>query len=135
MNKLLVAKEKPKQIAFQNYNFRNKHVPPSTREFELPAKRKRKQSGYREGLLFCGLIFCLIIISVSLISQYSRVLAVNFKINQVGREISQLKEEQEHLTIEVKRLASLDRIETIARDDLGLQYSKDKQWLVSARGE
>ncbi|MGI5875243.1 MAG: cell division protein FtsL [Dethiobacteria bacterium] len=136
MNRLIVAREKPKQIVYQNYALKNQHATQPVGELNLSSKRKQQKTGYREGFLFCGLILCLIIIGVSLISQYSRVLAVNYKIHRVSREISQLREEQEHLLIEVKRLSSLERIEEIAKNDLGLQYPEEKQWLfISARGD
>jgi cell division protein FtsL len=135
VNKLLAAKEKAKYSFLQNQALKNSSAPEALREPRLSAKRRRKPAVSRENLLFCGLIVCLIITSIVLINQYSRVLAVNYQIQQVGREISQLKEEQQHLLIEVKRLGSLERIEQIARNDLGLQYPEKTQWLVvSARG-
>ncbi len=80
-------------------------------------------------MLIC-LIFCLIIIGVGLISQYSQVVAVNYQIQQTSKELDALQEERQHLQIEVKRLSSLERIEAIAKNELGLQYPENRQWLL-----
>jgi len=86
-------------------------------------------------MLLCGLLLCLIIISVGIISQYGRIVAGNYQLQQMRREITLLQEEREYLRIEVKRLSSLERIETIAINELGLQYPEKRQWLIlSARG-
>jgi cell division protein FtsL len=86
-------------------------------------------------LLFCGLLLCLLLISVGLISQYGQVVAIKLQIYQVQREITELQVGIEQLQIEVNRLSSLERIEAIAKNDLGLQYPEKRQWLHLARGE
>lgn len=89
----------------------------------------------RNSLTLCGLLLCLLLVSVGLISQYSQVVAVKLQIHQVQKEIEELQSEIEHLHIEVHRLSSLERIEMIAKNDLGLQYPEKRQWLRIARGE
>jgi cell division protein FtsL len=86
-------------------------------------------------LAFCVLLFFILLTSVGLISQYSRVIAVKYQIHQVQQEIEALQNEIEHLQIEVKSLSSLERIETIAKNDLGLQYPEKRQWIRIARSE
>ena len=71
---------------------------------------------------FYALLLCVLLVSVGLITQYSRVVAVKLQIHQVNREIAELQDEREHLRIEVKRLSSLERIEMIAKNELGPQY-------------
>lgn len=85
--------------------------------------------------MFYGLLFCLLLISVGLISQYSQVVAVKLNIYQVQKEIAALQGGIEHLHIEVNRLSSLERIEAIAKNDLGLQYPEKRQWLHVARND
>ena len=82
-----------------------------------------------EAKLFYALILLLIITGVGLIGMHGRVVAINYQVGQVNREISQLVAEQEYLNIEVKKLASLERIENIALTELGLQYPENRQWL------
>lgn len=86
-------------------------------------------------MLFCALILLLIITGVGLIGMHGRVVAINYRVQQVNREISRLQEEREYLNIEVKKLASLERIEHIAINELGMQYPEKRQWLLlSSRG-
>jgi len=85
---------------------------------------------------FCVLLLCLLLVGVSLISLYGRVVAVKIQMHGVYSEISQLQSEKEHLLLEVKSLNSLERIEMIAITELGLQYPESRQWLrLAARGE
>jgi len=95
----------------------------------------QKEAGQWGNLTFYALLLCVLLVSVGLISQYSRVVAVKLQIHQVNREIEELQSEREHLRIEVKRLSSLERIEMIAKNDLGLQYPETRQWLRIARNE
>ena len=85
------------------------------------------------GLAFCLLLISLLLVSVGLISQYGRIIATKLQIHGISKEISELMDEKEYLQIEVKRLSSLERIEMIAKEDLGLQYPENRQWLRIAK--
>ena len=89
----------------------------------------------RNGLTLCVLLFFILLTSVGLISQYSRVVAVKYQIHQVQQEIKTLQNEIVRLEIEVKSLSSLERIEMIAKNELGLQYPEKRQWIRNARSE
>ncbi len=134
MNKVLVTKEKQKI----SYNPQHKPVHSRTARAQekISSSPQQRLAGHPgESLLLCVLIFLLVTVSIGLIAQYSRVIAVNYQLQQVNRDIAQLQEEKEHLAIEVRSLSSLERIESIAVNELGLQYPEQKQWLrLSARG-
>ena len=66
---------------------------------------------------------------------YGRVVAINYQVEKVNGEISQLLTEKEYLNIEVKKLSSLERIEHIALTELGLQYPEKRQWLLLSSRE
>ena len=66
---------------------------------------------------------------------YGRVVAINYQVEKVNKEISQLLSEKEYLTIEVRKLSSLERIEHIALTELGLQYPEKRQWLLLSSRE
>lgn len=101
-----------------------------------PASRPRTVGRPAESLLLCGLILLLIAVSIGLIAQYSQVVALNYQIQQVDRQVAQLHKENERLTLDVRRMSSLERLESIAVHELGLQYPEQKQWLrLSARGD
>jgi cell division protein FtsL len=134
VNKLLVAKENPRSLYSPKQRPRASYVP-EPRSYDFPAARPKKVFLPRESKLLFGLLLCLIMISVGLISQYGRIVAGNYQLEKMRREIVLLQEERERLSIELNRLGSLERIETIAINELGLQYPEQRQWLVlSARG-
>lgn len=104
-------------------------------KYDLTSANSKKTALPRESKLLCALLLCLILISVGIISLYGRIIAGNYQLEKMRREFLLLQEERESLQIEVKRLSSLERIENIAINDLGLQYPENRQWVVlSARG-
>lgn len=130
---MLAAKEKARRGYLQEQKFVEGYYPATRREsFPYPAPKRIHVS--RENLFLCGLILLLILVSAGLIAQYGRVVAANFQVQQVRREISRLQEERDHLFLEVRRLSSLERIEAIALNELGLQYPDQKQWLLLSAG-
>ena len=134
MNKLLVAKEYQRAGYFPGQQTRSGYLP-EPRGYEIPAPEHKNVSLPRESKLLCGLLLCLIIIGVGIISQYGRMIAGNYQVEKMHRQIILLQEENERLNVEASRLHSLERIEDIAINELGLQYPEQGQWLVlSARG-
>ncbi|NLC51835.1 MAG: cell division protein FtsL, partial [Firmicutes bacterium] len=57
-----------------------------------------------------------------LITQYSQTVFASYRINKLERKIQLLNEEQNRLEVEVAKLGSLERIERVAVEELGLQY-------------
>lgn len=123
---MLAHKEKPRLDYFKD----GRSVKKQTSSIVHPTSSTRRLYNQKESLLLVCLIFCLIVIGVGLISQYSQVVAINYQIQQTTREISELHIERQHLEIKVNRLSSLERIENIAKNDLGLQYPENRQWLL-----
>ncbi len=102
-------------------------VGPDFKHFKQPGKTLAFSG---ETILFSALILLFIFIGIGLIGMYGRVVALNYEVQQVNREISRLQEEREYLKIEVKKLASLERIEYIALYELGMEYPEARQWLL-----
>lgn len=76
------------------------------------------------------LVIFVFLVSVLLIAQYCCFIALNLKIDHVQSDIARLQEEKSSLEMEVKKLSSLERLEMIALEELGLQYPEERQWLV-----
>ncbi|MGI6308861.1 MAG: cell division protein FtsL [Dethiobacteria bacterium] len=140
---MLVAREKPKtgyylgQRLPGNFTQGPNLTPPVAKRRRVASTSARAEMSYtlRESMLLYVLLFFLIAVGVGVISQYGRIVACNYRIQHLHREMALLQEEKESLCIEVKRLGSLERIERIAVGELGLQYPEKRQWLVlSARG-
>jgi len=131
---LLIAKENLGTAYYQEQRLRNSHAP-REKSYDLPHARPKSVRSNWGSLFLCGILLCLVMTSVGLIAQYGRLVAGSYHVQQMQREIYQLQEERDHLLIEVKRLSSLERIEEIAVNELGLQYPEKRQWLIlSARG-
>ncbi|MEW5921837.1 MAG: cell division protein FtsL [Bacillota bacterium] len=132
MNKLLPARKPGEYIPVYRGSTPYRPAKPS---YERHVQPKKTIAFSGEAMLFCALILLLIITGVGLIGMHGRVVAINYRVQQVNREISRLQEEREYLNIEVKKLASLERIEHIAINELGMQYPEKRQWLLlSSRG-
>jgi cell division protein FtsL len=132
---LLMAKENLRTTYQQEQISRNSHLP-REKSYDLPHVRPKRVQSHCGSLLLCGILLCLVITSVGLIAQYGRLVAGSYQLHQMRREIYLLQEEKERLNIEVRRLSSLERIEEIAVNELGLQYPEKRQWLIlSSRGD
>ena len=133
MNKLLV-KESYRAGYLPEQKTRSGYVFPETGKYNVPSVKTKGAALPRESKLLFGLLLCLIIIGVGIISQYGRTVYGNYQLDKMRRELILLEEERESLLIQVKRLSSLERIEAIAIHELGLQYPEERQWLIlSAR--
>lgn len=126
MNKLLPAR---KLGDYKPEHRRNTPYRPTRKQYERQEKRQSAAGISGEAVLFCALMLLMIITGVGLIGMYGKVVAVNYQVEQSNRELAKLVEENEYLSIEVKKLSSLERIENIAINELGLQYPEQRQWL------
>ena len=118
------------QMQFPERAPQREHYSPPRKENVLDAPQKLLRS---TGLVFSLLLLCLIMVSVGMINQYGRIVAAKLQVHGITKEITELMDEKEYLQIEVKRLSSLERIEMIAKEDLGLQYPENRQWLRIAK--
>lgn len=112
--------------AYENHVSRHAERRHNITSIALKQSYKRK----KEFLFLSIMVVSLIITGVAFISQYGMVLSKNHQIQHTTQEISRLEEEKDNLRLQVRQLSSLERIETIAIDELGMQYPEDKQWLM-----
>ena len=126
------AKERPGQ--WPRRKFASKaNSNPVVRKHRTVSPSSGAETGFRylrESLQLFVLLFLLVIIGIGLINQHGRIIACNYRIHQLKGEMASLEEEKESLLIEVQRLGSLERIEKIALNKLGLKHPDKKQWLV-----
>ncbi len=82
--------------------------------------RERDRRRRRELLAILALAapagLCLLIYSWS----HLQVLEAGYRIEELGRELHELHQEERQLTLEVARLANPRRIDTLARQELGM---------------
>lgn len=117
MNKLLPAK---KSISYVVVPRKSQRLP-----------QKFKQSGKKANALkknsrrYVSLVLLLAFLAVIVIAHYTQVIGISYQASSALREINELQEEQRRLRLEVTELSSIERIEAIARDELGLIYPSD----------
>ncbi len=79
-------------------------------------------------LLLTGLVCLLLCLAVT--AQYSRIVSLSFELSAQESRIKQLKEEYRELETTAARLASLSRIEEVARGELGMREPDQGQLKV-----
>ena len=80
---------------------------------EKPFTAKRKAAVY-------AIIILCVILSVLVITFYSKVVTTQYQISETEAKIEALMQEQQDLELKVARLNCLERIEGIARTQLGM---------------
>ncbi|NLW24320.1 MAG: hypothetical protein GXY91_03605 [Clostridia bacterium] len=95
--------------------------PASTPKVKTSSKRSPKKSFW----LFkvspvMSVIFILFLIGISLVAQHAWLNFLGFRIFQLNNEIAKLQEENEKLKLQISAEASLDKIEEIALNQLGM---------------
>lgn len=78
------------------------------------------------------------IISMLLITLFSifhvwsrfRVVELNLQIGEASRQLKELEQEQKRLRLEAESLKTPERVETIAKQSLGMVIPKDQQVIL-----
>ncbi len=73
------------------------------------------------------IVMVLATLAVTVISHYSVTIGISYQVNLAQKQLEQLSEERNHLQIKKAQLSSLDRIEGIAKEELGLIYPEENQ--------
>lgn len=118
MNKLLQARSRIQQDKWA--------APPGPQA--IPGTSSTPRGKGKAGLLLAGLV-CLLLCLV-LVSQYSMIVSLSFELSTQEIRIKQLKEEYRELEVTAARLASLSRIEEVARGELGMREPDQGQLKV-----
>lgn len=85
----------------------------------VPRARPRTRRRGKVKLFLIGLA-CLVL-SLVVIAQYCRIVSLGFELSTQETRIKELKEEYRELETASARLASLSRIEEVARGELGMR--------------
>lgn len=75
--------------------------------------------------LFIGLACLLLCLVVT--AQYSKIVSLSFELSTSEARIKEIKEEYRELEATAARLASLSRIEKVAREELGMREPEKGQ--------
>ncbi len=78
-------------------------------------------------LLFLSVFLVLVALAIGVIIQHSKIITTGYALNNAEGVISQLHEDQRELKLEAAGLSSLDRIERIARHELGMLEASENR--------
>lgn len=101
----------------------------------LPAPQEQRRIApsssprpYHKGkvkLIFIGVSCFLLCLAV--VAQYSRITSLHYELSGLDSRLSHLDEEYHELELEAASLASLSRIEAVARGELGMSEPESGQ--------
>lgn len=74
----------------------------------------------QEKLLYIVAMVLLVCLSALVLTRYAEISQVNYEIQQMEQQISQYKEENMQLRSEAQSLKSRQRIQSVAREELGM---------------
>ncbi|WP_027339309.1 FtsB family cell division protein [Halonatronum saccharophilum] len=81
---------------------------------------KSKNNSFKYVLLYAITIFMMSFLVIIYINQYVRLSRGNYRLERLETQRSQLKNQNIHLELNISQLKSLDRVEEIAKNDLGM---------------
>ncbi|WP_027366040.1 septum formation initiator family protein [Desulfotruncus alcoholivorax] len=94
---------------------------------EQPEKKRRarvrplsEQLAMKDRIMYTGLVVIIFCSCAVIAGYYAQVLATGYKINAVEKELSLLRTESNGLFAEVNEISSLDYVETVAVNKLGM---------------
>lgn len=112
----------------EKYQHYSTHV--NNRASVQPASKKLKIQG-----LFLGVIAACLLMAIASLGQYARMVALNRDIYQLENQIAEEQDSISKLRLEVANLSSVERLEEIARNDLGMERPNQDQLVTIPREE
>jgi len=81
----------------------------------LPAAAQQRRRRLLVVRFVLGVV-CLFILGLVIVTSHARVAALGYEIDRVGRELEQLREENQYLRVQIARLAAPARIAQLVND-------------------
>ncbi len=102
------------------------------RNYERYNKKSEKRIKLKKNKLIkifsCFFVLFHAAAAILLINHYNQVTKLNREVIHYEQKLGEFQEEQEHLKIEIANLRTLERIESIATNELGMNYpNEDKR--------
>lgn len=120
---MLVARKLDSHQTANEFSFSRKYIN------EQVAKKRRRAS---VKLYLIGLVFLATMLAITTVSQFGRLVALSYQVNQVEQRLRLAREEQSRLRVLAAEYSSLERVERIAVEELGYQYPREEQTKVLA---
>ncbi|WP_078809022.1 septum formation initiator family protein [Selenihalanaerobacter shriftii] len=105
----------------------------NTKKKRVRKQRSNKQKNNSNTLLFMSgyalIILIIVIFGILYINKYVEMNKINLQMNQVQSKIKDLEEEKQKLKLNLSQYKSLDRIENIAKVELGMVEPKQVKYI------
>jgi len=125
---LIVAQERP--------DYDHQFLPQPTRKLSRKTKKRPRQMSRRKKLVLTGAIVACFVLGLFISYYFARVVTLGYSITVTEKELAELKKENEYLASEIDRLSSLDNIERVAKNELGMiEPGKDDIIMVAVDSE
>ncbi len=99
----------------------------------LPVDRPRTRISWKKAALFLVAVACFLL-SLLTIAQYSYTVSLNYQLSRSENTLNRLHEDYRALELNAAHLSSLSRVETIAREELGMREPEKSQLKVLTAG-
>ncbi|MBO8171150.1 MAG: cell division protein FtsL [Bacillaceae bacterium] len=86
----------------------------------------------QEKLIYLAVVIIFVLVSSAIISRYALISEYNYEIQNTRSQISELKESNRSLQVQIDRLSSRERIIEIARNELGMVAAEENVKVISS---
>jgi len=102
------------------------------RNAQHKVRQKQDNNTFKLMFFYSFLLFLVGVVFIIYINQYVQVSRLNFQVERLEEQRDELKTEKAYLQLEISSLKSLQRIEEIAKNELGMAEPKDINYIVMA---
>lgn len=98
-----------------------------------PVEETLPRTSIKTRAMALGVILACVLLSLVVLAQYAYTVEVSREIHRMERSLNESKENISELKLEEARLGSLERIEEVAREELGMQKPENDQVIYVPR--
>lgn len=109
-------------MVLANQNIASKRNYKGFSNYNNPKKGIKIKKDKIAKMLCCLVLMFQVAVAIGVVSHYNQITEMNREIVQYERKLVELKQEQEHLQLEIASLSTLKRIENIAVNELGMYH-------------
>jgi cell division protein FtsL len=105
------------------------------RNTQHKVRQKQDNDTFKLMFFYSFLLFLVGIVFIIYINQYVQISRLNFQIEKLKEQRDELKTKKAYLQLEISSLKSLERIEEIAKNELGMAEPAEINYIVMAEPE
>jgi len=113
---LIIAQERPEY----DHNYLPRPIERRDKRGDYRKSRRLRQESSRKKLAITGTVLACFVLGLFISYYFAKVIILGYKITVTEKELAQLQMENEYLAGEIDKLSSLDYIEKVAKNELGM---------------